>query len=151
MNFSRIMKHKYISIISISALICGGGILMAMNPENNGNSSRGKRPYFNKMGTIEEKDDKRWEEAITVAMKLPLGETTNKTVLSIFGDMPMKGIYDEYSEYVYFYSELPRNIRERQDKKTDGCWQFVVLFFIFDQDNKLQNVGLKFEPFPIPA
>ena len=33
------MKHKYISIIAISALICGGGILMAMNPENNGNSS----------------------------------------------------------------------------------------------------------------
>lgn len=77
MNFSRIMKNKYISIISINALICGGGILMAMNPENNGNSSRGKRSYFNKMGTIEEKDDKRWEEAITVAMKLPLGETTN--------------------------------------------------------------------------
>lgn len=55
---------------------------MAMNPENNGNSSRGKRPYFNKMGTIEEKDDKRWEEAITVAMKLPLGETTSSNRIS---------------------------------------------------------------------
>lgn len=145
------MKNRCIIIISISALVCGGGILMAMNTESNRRDNCDKRPFFNKIGIIEGKDDRRWEEAIVTAVKLPLGDTTNKTVLDIFGANPTKINYDGGYEYAYTYPCYFKNTEEKGDGGIDNGKKSVVLFFLFDQENKLQRVGLRFEPCAVPA
>lgn len=110
-------------------------------------------PYFKDMGgyCIENKDDQRWSSAIAAAMKLPLLITTNKEILSMFGQNPATSHgADGTYEYTYQYLALPHNKKEDASKQNWELKNFIVLFFAFDNNNQLQAVGLKLQPCPPP-
>lgn len=112
-----------------------------------------KLPYFKDLGGygIENKDDQRWSSAIVAAIKLPLLITTNKEILSMFGQNPAISYdADGNYEYTYQYLALPHNKKEDVSKQEWELKNFIVLFFTFNNNHKLLAVGLKLQPCPPP-
>lgn len=145
------LKYIFISLFIIGVLAAGG--LMFKNAQKQNTSKTISLPYFNgpKGSYIPDKDNERWEAALVAAMKCTLGETTNKEILEVFGSKPAQGIeMDGSYSYYYDYRDLEQNIKEDESKGIDQLKNYIVLFFSFNSENKLQGVGLTFLPCPIP-